>query len=403
MSWDILVATSRQPDPGAISDLLPDDGSYHASGKLGGPTGNVLVERVRKKGRVPAFTVDGPHDVESEDLPEPLAGAVLAPKFLVEFSASAGSTGRDRTLLKRMARGVARQFDGAVFDPQGDKVLWPTRRPRTFVAPREQERIRYVSLDWLVLGDGSDERLPVELLRTLRTACPEAVPRRYGDYEPLQHRLEPDTEKEFLRLWKELASRELCDGFFWKARSPSFGGSVFFPDVRARYPNGRPVSPPGAVHCWHLSVHFDGRALHGDRRWADAVASLLVLLADRLGAFYATGHVLRNVIARRGVWFDGRSEWISLPSDPFPGLPATPTWLAWFGRAYAPHVAAALEGRASQLPSGAWFFRAGPEPMDADELAGRFPTLPSRLTYTPSETGKWGRLRLVPAEFIPNL
>jgi len=80
-----------------------------------------------------------------------------------------------------------------------------------------------------------------------------------------------------------------------------------------------------------------------------------------------------------------------------------PTWLAWFGRDYAPHVADSVKTVAEQRTDGAWLLRAGPEPMDVEELAGRFPTLPARLIYEPHYGAPAGKPIVVPAEFIPGL
>ena len=86
------------------------------------------------------------------------------------------------------------------------------------------------------------------------------------------------------------------------AKRPCFGGNISFPDKRDKF------RPPGAERSIHLSMDFDGRALHADAAWCETIVQLFVELARKLKAFYAIGYVQRNVIVRRSVWFDGQSE-----------------------------------------------------------------------------------------------
>ena len=399
MSRDLLVATHDQPSATVVTELLQARDRYAAQGTLQAPASNVLVTRMSRADACPAFTVDGPHHVEAEDLPELLAATVLSPRYLVEISCPAAATSGDRALAKKIAKQLAVDLRGAVYDPQPDALVWPKKRRRDYAAPSGKQRIRLVTLVWYVRHGQAE--LVVDLLRSLRAACPEALPRRYGDYEPLQHRMTPDDDAHFVAFWRKLEARETRKMFFWKAQSPCFGGGASFPDQRENYPSGQPVGIPGATRCTRIDMDFDGRALHGDARWSSAVANLLRAVAKRLGAFYAAGYVRRDVIAKRSLWFDDETETLAIPFSDFTGLPAKPTWLAWFGPCYAPHVTGHVQGCAEPQSGGAWFFQGGPEPMDADELAGRFPPLPRRLIATARPDAPAGEPRVVAAELIP--
>lgn len=368
MSWDLLVAVHDRPPAAPI-------------------------ER--------AFTIDEPVTVELEDLPDELASAVLAPRFLVEISVPAGATAADRARALKLAKQLAEQGRGAVYDPQEDAVLWPKRRPRVRAPDAREARIRVVELRWYLAGRECSPHVAPALLEVLRAACPEAVPRRYGDCEPFQHTLGTGGEPAFTDFWGSISAKELGRSIYWKAQPPCFSGSASFPDRRTAYPSGEPVGIPGTRRCTVISLDFDGRALHGDPRWCEAVVALLPLMARRLGAFYATAHVQRNVIAKRSLWYDGDSETVPMPFSWFAGLPPAPTWLAWFGPAYVPHVAAALAGRAEPTADGALYFRAGSEPMDTDQLEGYFPPLPAVLAFQTRDDPGPGEARVIPADHIP--
>jgi hypothetical protein len=401
VSWDLLVATHNRPSPSAVGELLAPDGKYVSQGALEPSSANVLVSRSSKNGKQAAFTVDGPHVVEIDDLEDALAAAVLAPRFLLEISAPAEATAGDRSAAMALAKQLAKQLHGAVYDPQKNEVVWPRGRERVYTASGEEQRIRVVELSWYVEGGAAADELPVQLLQGLRVACPEALPRRYGDYEPLQHKMGPGREDEFNSFWRKHQASDLPEMLFWKSQSPCFGGSAFFPDKRTKYPDGRPAGTPGTKRCTEISLTFDGRALHSDERWSSAVVGLFSAVASRLGAFYAAAHVQRNVIIKRSLWYDAAAERLPMPFSSFAGLPPVPTWLAWFGRPYAPHVADSVGAVAQQTKDGAWFFRGGPEPMDLDQLANCFPSLPARLVYEPRKDVEPGAFPVVPAEFIP--
>src|SRR5262249_10723529 len=144
---------------------------------------------------------------------------------------------------------------------------------------------------------------------------------------------------------------------FWKAQAPCFSGLLAFPSAV-----GREVA--GHTRCTQLKLGFDGRALHGDARWREAVVALVPAIARPLGAGYAAAYVRRGVIARRGsTWTSlDDTETVLMPGASFTGLPPGPTWLAWFGPAYAPHVASAFAGRTEVAADGTLFFRGGDEP-----------------------------------------
>lgn len=352
MSYDLRIATSRRPDlagaarPGAAR-----------------------------------WSTDGPHAIDPDDLDEPLAAAVLAPRWLVEISVPAGAPKKEAREATAAAREIAERFEGAIYDPQVGAVVWPRGKQARFQAPAAEQRIRLVQLEWfLPVAAGETPGAARALLATLRRRLAEAMPRRFGPFEPLEGRLDRDGDEAFAGAWARAAAVEHGETLFWKAASPCFGGAASFPDRRERF------RPAGAGRAVRLSTSLDGRALHGDPRWREAAVDLFVALARRLEAFYAAGYVERRVIARRGaVWYDGESESVGLQrSRWWLGCPRVPTWLAWFGGPLAARLGS-LPG-ARPLPGGL-LFRAGNEPLDRDELSGRFLALPADILAPARDAG----------------
>lgn len=273
--------------------------SYDLEVAAPGEPGRAQIEELAAARRLEALTVDGPHPAEPEDFAEAVAAACLAPRWLVTLSIPYASPKRAIAQARALARELAELYDGAAFDPQQDALIWPRGR-RARVAPRtREEKTSIVELEWEVAPERGLAAAET-LLRLLRRRCPEALPTRYGRWEPPPHRYDPAAPEEFARFAAE------HDDAFWYARRPSFGGSA---------------------RASTLSLEFDGNVLESDVRWREAVVELFAAVAAELGAVQAKAEVEPG-------WRVGRSNrpWISA------GLvikaaqrPDGPGWLNWFG------------------------------------------------------------------------
>jgi hypothetical protein len=393
MSYDLEIATSQKPKQEHLTEFLSTQRKLSADGELGAEQ-MVLVNRHTRTGVADSFTIGGPYKVDIDDLSELLTAAVLGPRWLVQIWIPYGSSKATFAIARALAKHIAKRCQGGVYDPQSDSMIWPRGKPKRYKAPAEKQRIRLVELKWFLPAYQSSRRTAKLFLESLRNFCPEASPTRFGTYEPLQGRLEPGEIEPFMKMWNEQSAITFGGDFFFKSRSPCYGGFIHFPDRRDVH------KPKRAGRAVSMSLSFDGRALHGDARWCETVVLLFVKLSERLEAFYATGFVERGVIAGRGgVGYDAKSETTPLPRGTWWfGVPSNPTWLAWFGKPYMTLVEKSLNTQLSERTSSGIFLRMGREPMDIDQLRGVFPRLPSRVLAKMDEE-KMG----IPAEFIPNL
>ena len=283
MSYDVEVATHAEP--GAIE--APD-----------------------------GVTVDGPYTVEVDDLAQALAAAVLAPRWLMRVS------GGDAEAARKLGRKIAKQHGGAAYDPQEDIVYFPRGKPKRAPA-QKPSKTSLVRLEWYV----PDERwpdAPAALVRTLARRCPEALPTRFGDIEPLQQRYDPASPEAFTDFARDGTT-------FWFSSRPSFGGHAF-----------EPYRGPG-----HLGLDLDWRVVDADARWREAIAELFASAADALGAIYGECFVEPG-------WMVSRNNRLSIAGGRKTRLPAfgrdgwtRPTegpWLSWFGSDSRAAVVAALDG-----------------------------------------------------------
>ncbi|MGH2455407.1 MAG: hypothetical protein ACRDHD_04025 [Candidatus Limnocylindria bacterium] len=398
MSYDLHVIAKRQPKAADLSAFLDARDDLRAEGQLK-RNGFVLVTGTHGT----HAEVDGPSRLEPEDVPDAANGSIGPSGWLVQISVKPST---DATWPMDLAVHLARQADGVVYDPQDDRVAWPKGfQPRD--PESGEERGSQVALHWFTTRDPLDPEFPKALLHLMRTHFPEALPTRYGGYEPLPERFDGTTaDADFVRLWLEEA-RSWPPMLFWSSARPGLHGSAFVRAIEGRDEPGVPVS--------RISVQVDGRALARDPQLNERLVQLFAAVARELGCVYAAGAVHRDMLIRRGrVGSDYRTEAGPIPfANRWIGLPAAPTWLAWFGPAYADLVRPGLAAHITSETNGALLIRIGPEPMDADQLADNFPPLPlSLIAHRIDKPPAWEagtRYSLAsgppsqPAEHIPNL
>jgi hypothetical protein len=296
MSWDLAVFAPDRPD---VADPPRDD-----------------------------VSVDGPLEVEDEDLPDEVAAALLVCRFSVEISVPAGAPGAAVRAAKRYVRSLAKEAAGVVYDPQEDAIVFPrsTKRLRTPVVSRDRDDDDggRLELMWLVArrltaADGE------ALLDVLERDMAEALPRRFGTYEPMQGRLERDGRGAFTALWDgdsmaDWSGRAPFDyGSVWLRRG--FGSALTEAQRMALRPTlgGRQASEVDAV-----KLAFREEVVR-DERWMEAIARLFARVAERYSPFFAAAYV-------RGEYGD------SLMGRWWLGIPDAPLLLQWIGAPYLPFL-----------------------------------------------------------------
>jgi hypothetical protein len=178
----------------------------------------------------------------------------------------------------------------------------------------------------------------------LARRCPEALPTRYGSWEPPPHRFDPIAPDPFVDF---VARSEDGDGF-WYASRPSFGGSFIAPhaDKYAKPEDER-------FRIGKLEVSFDGNLIAADERWREAIVEPFVRGAETFGAFFAAAQVEPGWTVSRNnrPWATSavvqESEHF-LRGRLWQGLPPVPVWLSFYGHPYRDLVQEAVHRRPQQ-------------------------------------------------------
>ena len=330
MSYDLTIATSEEPSRQQIEAWAAEKGLVV---NMEDGASSLIIEKSTGRGDRFVCNVDGPHSAEPDDFADEVAAACLAPRWMMQVSVPYSSAKVNFSHARSLARFLAEQNQGAAYDPQEDALIWPRGSGKRVPARTESEVTSSISLEWFLPPSRWDSA-PERMLRAVRRLCPEALPTRYGQWEPLQHRFDPKRPDEFVRFVLETEDGDA----FWFASRPSFGGSCFAPHAE-KY--AQPDEEPQRIA--HLELDFDGGVIASDARWCDAVVDLFVTVAAETGAFFAAAQVEPGWIVSRnnrlsadagtdsGEHFLRRRLW--------QGLPPVPVWLSWFGEPYRPLVA----------------------------------------------------------------
>lgn len=360
MSYDLDVVTHATCPEASLHEALERRGYQLTRNAVTASASAATAPNKEGQPRL-AFTLDGPLHVEVDDLDPSLCSYVLAPRWIYQLSVPSGSTQRDVAAAKELAKRIAEEGQGAVYDPQADRILWPrTRVSRSTVRgpARGEAPLR---LTWLTTHQESGRGVAKTFLDEVRRLCPEARPIRFGSYEPMQGRLSDDDDEPFLAL-AEQESRRPSTSFFWKAGAPFGFGTLRFgaaPSVTVS-PVSQPARSGHALCPTVLSVDVSVSTIEQDSAWREALVLLLGRIALGVNAFFAC--------AGTGMIIHG-PHWL--------GLPATRTWLNWYGPPYLPE----LEGSLTHAQSfqGGLLLRIDEALSGSLRLGERAPELPPHL------------------------
>ena len=176
MSYDLEIWSAREPEfPAALPSperWVRQNGTWAYPGK-----GWQIV-------------LDDPVGVDAEDVPERIGGLLAGIAYLTRISAEpAHAPKAAHQLLMRTARSLAKAAHGVLHDPQEDSFQLGSGVKR-FVPPGKEQQDRTLALSWWFGPDALATKAGFEtLVGLLRKHMPEALPRRYGTYEPPEHRL----------------------------------------------------------------------------------------------------------------------------------------------------------------------------------------------------------------------
>lgn len=141
--------------------------------------------------------------VGAEDVREDIASLLPGIEFLTRITISGDPPKAFFAKSWTLARKLAVECHGVLFDPQTGNLLTPTGVKR-FLPTKREETFSITSLSWWSLDQAVCEPTGIErFVATIERLLPEGLPRRYGLWEPPQHVYAKNGRDSFVDFLKE--------------------------------------------------------------------------------------------------------------------------------------------------------------------------------------------------------
>jgi len=365
MSYDIEVWSVDRPD---LAACLPTSAQWVEHG------GAWVLERRGWQ------IVCGPPDaVLPEDVPEEVSVSQPGVSFLTQLVLEPiGSPASAYAALLRAARAVARAGHGVVLDGQTGELTTP-RGVRRFVPETRPERFAVLDLGWWFLGDRllTPEGLN-GLLDIFEALLPEAIPRRYGLFEPPQFQLAQEGREHLAAFLLE----HLDDITVLYPHRPVLG--LGFSCARERF------HPRHGFRCNRIDLQVEAAALT-QPGWQEGLRRFWLRVCDHLDPFYAEVRTLHGYVPM-GATFGGdmNTEIHPIRSRFWRGIPRELGHAVAIG---APYVDLWPQARAAGRPHGDLIVLDAGSWTDGNELTVDAPE-GIRQKGTPGYTNQGGGWRI---------
>jgi hypothetical protein len=308
MSYDIRVWSVKEPD---------------WTDKLSESDGWLFEDRSCVLNKATWQIVVGPAlPVEDGDIPDDVIDKLPGIRYLTEINLEplgAPQSGHD--LLRKIVNRMAKDSHAVVEDPQQGKILTPRGVQRIKKAAAE-ERASVFQLSWwfnespVLQDDGLHQ-----LVNTMEKLLPEALPKRYGRFEPPKFRYDDHGKNHFIKF---LADEDLF--VVWYPHYPvlnvNFGIYSGFGPTRQGY----------RVNHISITVHASALSQPG---WNLALKRFWYGSSEVIKPFYGEVRLMSGYILKRGrISQDSQTETHPVKNGWWKGLPSPMGQAAVIGEPY---------------------------------------------------------------------
>lgn len=361
MSYDLRVWTALRPP---LPASLPDPESWVLHG-----------EAHSREGRNWQIVVSGPHEVLPEDVPAEVAGELPGIGFLTELSIEPITAPKSALqVAQKAARAIGKAAHGVVVDEQEGTSTTPAGVKR-FVPAKRPERFSVIDMTWWFTDSPVLSRKGVDdFVRLLEQWLPEALPKRYGLFEPPQHRL----EETGLVHFKAFLIENITDIVVWYPHRPVVHVNI---SPQPEWGVGRL-----GFRCGYASVAVERSALT-QPGWQAGLTTFWKRAAQVVTPFYGDVRTLNGFVRSGGTYaVDMATEqgpvrgpfWRGVPRDPGHACVCGPAYLKLWPR-FAEQ--AETEGSLGFITSDDW--------LSSEGVVGRAGPLPEAIAQL--RTPEWIR------------
>jgi hypothetical protein len=241
-----------------------------------------------------------PDHVERDDVPDEIVTLLPAIEFLTEFNLSPVDAGPSaRRALDRIAKRFAKAVHGIVVNPQDETVTLPSGVKRLSPLGNAQEA-SLLTMKWRFVEGALMRRDVADLIEAFERLLPEGLPRRYGCWEPPQHRLSVEGKDHFVRFMAE------NERVVWYAHAPVEGVYLYVPTARDLQRGFR----SGELE---LSIDLDALRQPG---WPAAVRHAWEAVSLLVRPFYGAVFTSRGWERKNGRYWRGPNPSVTRPAGP---------------------------------------------------------------------------------------
>jgi hypothetical protein len=221
-----------------------------------------------------------------------------------------------------------------------------------------------------------------KLIEILSLSCPEILPTRCGIHEQAMQRIGPSYES-FFDLW---GKGLVAEGFF---SIIAYTTQPFYSDILISFADLRSApfqtSTPSETPVHLVEITAESTKLEQDLTLADKAVRIFKEIAVEFDAFFAAAYLQPALIDNKIRYVPPGSLDLH-SSKSWLGIPDEPTWLAWYGKPYAPLVESTLTASNITLDTSenGIMIRLCDLPVPKNQLLARFPKLPDELLRRPN-------------------
>ncbi|WP_159697754.1 hypothetical protein [Arthrobacter sp. 18067] len=360
MSYDLTVYCPDSPTIDKVALLVGNTRGLHVDPENSDESGVLVLRGVK---RAYSFTVDGPVALEPEDLPDEVSGVLPDANTMFQVLVE-GTVESEIIHGVRFAKKLAKSCHGVTVDEQTGEV-WPKPRVVKPVVPKVSPYKDLIHFSWYALADEMPADLPERYVRLAKECLPEALPVRFGDYEPYQGDFVRDGVEGLMRQWKD---------------SPPLS-MIVTADLPIKHFSMEYLTQGTTGDSRHVGMSMAREALEDDELRA-RTKEFFIRLASEMGAFHAYVEVIPLVITG-GVPGYPIYSYADITRSSAPrreetrqmewvGLQPYPQWWTWFGPLYADLVRSYLTGQLEEHPQGI-FHSWTEKPADRREITRVLP------------------------------
>jgi hypothetical protein len=316
-----------------------------------------------------------------EDVPDDVAGRLPGIRYLVELSLEPiGAPAAGKATLTKLAKQIARSAHGVIEDPQAGTIELPSGVKRYGpIAHAPDSDVSVLELSWWFVHDRFRDQL-VTFVDTLARFLPEAMPRRYGPYEPPEHEYARTGREHFLGF----LGSNLTSSIVWYANRPVLGVYTAI----SRDPGWITFAGRPAFRCNRIAVELDAAVLE-QAGWQEGLVRAWREVSRVLAPFFGDVRTLHHYTARgRTLSFGRHTEVHPIKSWWWNGVPPRLGHAAVIGE---PYLAAwpELRERTTTDANTGLVFVSTPDWRTADDAADLIGGVPERLAigFMPRKVG----------------